>query len=563
MPVRKGSRLGYRKKKSSLSRKGGRKRKHVSLGSRIGRGLSRGLGLASRLGGYYAGAAAALGAARAAAPYVVRTGQALGRYGRYLGPHVGNVVRSLPAAFRFISGSGDYYTGGSRMNMGKGIPKFSTGNNCVTIAHREYIGTVSSATSFTNTTYSLNPGIAATFPWLSGVAQQFEEYDFKGLVFQFRSTSANSLNSTNTALGTIIGAVQYNALNDAFASRQQMENYEYSKSGKPSVDNLYPVECDFSQNPLDNLYIRNGPVPSGADARLYDLGTFNIAADGSQAAAVVGELWVSYNICLYKPKLLPTSTQTALSCHWQITPGNVASATPLGSGSSAETEIAGSSLSISFTGAGAITFPASVQSGKFYLHYHVTGSSTVLTNPVGITYTSNCSAFKGFDAATLDSVGQPAATTSTRQWRTATFQITGPSAVITLGTTTTMPGSVAGCDLWILPFDSDMDPTLEQKSIVPKAIIHDTEKEHRLGLRAQVVDEEKKMHEFEQWKARMAARAQEEEDEYGLEAPPKRRRLALDVDDDYEMTPAQLTREESKAPPPSIRGGSKERPVGR
>lgn len=71
------------------------------------------------------------------------------------------------------------------------------------ISHREYVGDVVSgpSNSFTYKTYSLNPGNSSLFPWLSVISENFESYKFHGLVFEFKSMSADALNSTNTALG--------------------------------------------------------------------------------------------------------------------------------------------------------------------------------------------------------------------------------------------------------------------------------------------------------------------------------------------------------------------------
>jgi hypothetical protein len=51
------------------------------------------------------------------------------------------------------------------------------------------------------------------------------------------------------------------------------------------------------------MYIRNGDVMSSADKRFSDLGMFQFATVGMQAASVIGELWVSYHVELIRPKL--------------------------------------------------------------------------------------------------------------------------------------------------------------------------------------------------------------------------------------------------------------------
>lgn len=53
------------------------------------------------------------------------------------------------------------------------------------------------------------------------------------------------------------------------------------------------------------LYTRSGPVPVGQDPKTYDLGIFQMFAQGSTltTAGQIGELYVSYKVCLRKPKI--------------------------------------------------------------------------------------------------------------------------------------------------------------------------------------------------------------------------------------------------------------------
>nr|WAE43938.1 MAG: capsid protein [Cressdnaviricota sp.] len=122
------------------------------------------------------------------------------------------------------------------------------------------------------------------------------------MIFTFVSTSADALNSTNTALGTVIMATNYNSSQAPFASKSQMENNEFTTSAKPSVNVMHMIECD----PLLTLqegkfYVRTGNLVANQDVKTYDLGLFQLATVGSQAIATVGELHVSYDIELMKP----------------------------------------------------------------------------------------------------------------------------------------------------------------------------------------------------------------------------------------------------------------------
>lgn len=268
----------------------------TTVGSNLGSIIGTGIGaLAGGLG------AAAGGA----------TGSALGTRGA-------NFAHRL---FKGVTGYGDYNVSGSA-----GIPRFLPNKRKTTIAFREYLGDVTSAATantFKIDTYSINPGLVATFPWMSQLANNFEEYKIRGMLFEYNTTSGDALNSVNTALGTVIMATQYNVLSPAFTTKQQMENYEFGCSGKPSQSILHAVECKPGETPASEMYIRNAAtVLTGSDLRLYDHGKFSIASMGLQGTSVViGELWVTYTVDLFKPKINPSAYESvdSFSAHYQNT----------------------------------------------------------------------------------------------------------------------------------------------------------------------------------------------------------------------------------------------------
>jgi len=185
---------------------------------------------------------------------------------------------------------------------------FSGGSDGVVIRHREYLGDVMASTVFSLTSYGLNPGDFTTFPWLSTLAQQFEEYRFRGLVFVYKPTSG-FIGGSTPSLGTVMLATQYDVLDPPFSSKQIMDSYEYADAVLPTESCMHGVECDRSLTPVPTLYIRHGAAPAGSDPRLFDIGTFSIATIGQQASTYsVGELWVTYDVEFLKPRIDPRST---------------------------------------------------------------------------------------------------------------------------------------------------------------------------------------------------------------------------------------------------------------
>lgn len=185
-------------------------------------------------------------------------------------------------------------------------PKMSMSTNGVVVEHREYIQDITSSTPFILENFPLNPGIKQTFPWLSQIADNFEEWIPEGILFEYKTTSSNTVvNTTNSnpGLGTVIIATQYNSLNADFGNKQQMENYENAVSTDPSRSMIHPIETARKQTPLDPMYIRTGAVGT-QDLRWYDLGKTSVATVGQQTNNfTIGELWITYRIRFLKPRL--------------------------------------------------------------------------------------------------------------------------------------------------------------------------------------------------------------------------------------------------------------------
>lgn len=226
--------------------------------------------------------------------------------------------------FQTITGMGEYKIKSNSI-MGQDPPMMhGTGktNNSIRIKHREYIGDVFSAqtpNTFKIQQIPINPTLGGAFPWLAPIASQFQMWRPMGIVYEFKSTSSDALNSTNTALGTVILATEYNSNAKAFANKQQMENSQYSTSCKPSLSMMHCIECDPSQMVLPRLYTQIMDLnPSRqSDLRFNQLAMFYYATTGMQGSNVnLGELWVTYDIELSFP--IEKSESTNLGDHYKL-----------------------------------------------------------------------------------------------------------------------------------------------------------------------------------------------------------------------------------------------------
>ena len=274
-------------------------------------------------------------------------GAKIGRYaGRYLGrkipfigdgkigADVGSMIGSAAhAAIKTITGFGDYKVSQNSLVYNRdAVPQFSGNDRCTIISHREFVGDVVGSTNFNLNTYTINPANSTLFPWLAQISENYEEHVWQGLIFQFVTTCGNSVGSTNTALGTVVMATQYNTLAQTFLNKQQMENSEFCQSSVPSASIMHPIECDPALTYNQGLFFVQNPNASStnADPRAYNIGKFSIATQGMQASNTVGELWVTYKICLLKPKL---SSNIAGGDHYKLDYANAAPGNPFGNAS--------------------------------------------------------------------------------------------------------------------------------------------------------------------------------------------------------------------------------------
>jgi len=249
-----------------------------------------------------------------------------GSVGGYLGRGAGKLAH---AAIKTVTGFGDYNVSQNSLVFNRdAVPEFSNNERCTHIKHKEFVGDIRSSVGFDLSQYEINPANPMLFPWLSGIAANFEQWVCQGMIFQFKTTSATAVASTNTALGTIIMATQYNSLAPPFTNKVQMENYEFCQSGVPCESIMHPIECDPKQTMCNGMfYVNNDGYNAQADPRLYNIGTFNIASVGAQAASTCGELWVTYDICFLKPKL---TGNAIVGDHWNLVANTVTSAAPFG-----------------------------------------------------------------------------------------------------------------------------------------------------------------------------------------------------------------------------------------
>ncbi len=195
------------------------------------------------------------------------------------------------------------------------IPSMHRSKGCTRISHREFFTDVAMTTAFTCRSYTVSPVSQSFLPWLATVARGFQEYRIMGLVVEFRSLAANAISGTNAGMGSITAAFNYDVYSIPPASKIQLSNQLFAVSCKPSENMMIPMECEPDEDVTKLLHISQGQ--NNLERHFYDFARLDVVTQGASAGyAGAGELWVTYDIMLFKPIL--TQINNSPLFHYQL-----------------------------------------------------------------------------------------------------------------------------------------------------------------------------------------------------------------------------------------------------
>jgi len=194
---------------------------------------------------------------------------------------------------------------------------------CCIIAQEEFLVNVVGTTAFgVQQSFALNPGLAASFPWLSIEAQGWERYRFKKLNYRF-TTSTGS-----TTPGTVIMAPDYDAADAAPASEQVALTYKDRQYCPPwELDKLTQLSPSMMNAAFKEHFIRTGALAANQDVKTYDVGNLHLCTSGGTAVQW-GKVFVEYEVELYNPQLPPGGVSSSAVL---VGANGLAAATPFGS----------------------------------------------------------------------------------------------------------------------------------------------------------------------------------------------------------------------------------------
>lgn len=215
-------------------------------------------------------------------------------------------------------GMGDYEVrGNSLLRFGGDLAQEAVitpqGPRAISVKYKEYLTDVftgdevagTGQSGFFLSSYLINPGISSTFPWLSPIAQQYEQWQPNGIVFEFRSTASSY--ATNTVLGRVVMATDYDVYDSNYSNLVEMLQSAFSNERKLDTPRIvHGIECDPADTPNRIFYVTQTGNTSGVQgsAREYFLGNFQIATIGAPIfRANIGSLYIHYDIALRKEQL--------------------------------------------------------------------------------------------------------------------------------------------------------------------------------------------------------------------------------------------------------------------
>lgn len=232
-------------------------------------------------------------------------------YGSRLGSTVGEGVQS----FAQVAGLGEYTVKKNSL-MGcintmtdPPVVKNTSKGEATVINHREYLGELmtgaGAVSAFDLQSYSINPGNSKLFPWLATMAQNFQEWEPRGIIVELKTESSDY--AASLSLGSMFMGVNYNSLDDDPTTKIELEQLEYAVSSKPSKSCIMPIECALVNDVITHLYIAIDDNYKGGDPRFYDLGNLYIGSYGvpntGGISTPIAEVWISYEMAFYKPRL--------------------------------------------------------------------------------------------------------------------------------------------------------------------------------------------------------------------------------------------------------------------
>jgi hypothetical protein len=174
-------------------------------------------------------------------------------------------------------------------------PKVSRSARGLRVVHREFISNIANTNGALGVTkFALNPGLAATFPWLAVQAADWDQYTFHRLKFMYVTRSAT------TETGSVLLSPDYDAADISPTTEAQISAYQDTVEDAPWKDQVCVLDPLAMHPNGPRKFIRSGR-PYG-DIKAYDAGNLFVGTIGNSTNSI-GKLWVEYDVEFFVPQL--------------------------------------------------------------------------------------------------------------------------------------------------------------------------------------------------------------------------------------------------------------------
>jgi hypothetical protein len=180
-------------------------------------------------------------------------------------------------------------------------PVISRGGKSMRIKHRELVsGSIAGSTTFTVQSFlKINPGLAATFPWLAPQAAQWEQYRVHSLVIEWIPIAPTSTQ------GDIIISPNYDASDpQPTTETQAVDNYG-SLTFSVWKTAMLTMDVGAMMGLGPRRFVRQSAV--AGDPKTFDVATVAICSNNETGTSTVGKLFVSYDFEFFIPQNDPST----------------------------------------------------------------------------------------------------------------------------------------------------------------------------------------------------------------------------------------------------------------
>jgi len=175
------------------------------------------------------------------------------------------------------------------------VSKAAFGGGRTVIKHSEYVGDIVGSVGFvTQLSMNLNPGIQTSFPWLSQIANAYEKFSVKQIQYRYSSESPS------TSTGAVFLSPEYNPQDPPPTSKLETFQNEDTVRTVPWTNVVCKIPTKYLKV-YNDYFIRLGAIPN-SDLKTYDPIVMYVCTQGQANTALLGEIWVDYQIELINPQ---------------------------------------------------------------------------------------------------------------------------------------------------------------------------------------------------------------------------------------------------------------------